>query len=593
MTQRAGAPRSTPDVRGIVARAIFVVPLVAAIVPPLLVARAAARFVVNVPFWDEWEMIPLLESARRGQLSIDALWAQHNEHRIMLPRLVWLAIAEVFGWNEPAMVAFNIVTAFGTLIVLALLIRRTVGRVAPAAANWVLLVASFLTFSFAQWENWTWGWQATIFLNVFAVTLAVWLLSRWNGRWAGLLAPIAASVVGALSFGAGLVFLALLPAAVLLAPGERTRWTRVAQTLVVGAIVVICAAVYLTGWHHPSYHPSVGTCLAEPASFARYVLAYLGAGIGAQGARSAVTWGAAGIALFAGCAAWLAFGPLPRRDAVLPWALLAAYAAMNAAITGIGRVGFGVEQALSPRYVTMAMLFWVSLAAVVALSGKGFIERRGAIARLAFTGFVAAAALLAARTYASSWRGGEQGLASREAILRLGADCVRHADVAPDACLQRVYPNPETIRARVPILRELGVGPFAARGLERPLAAYALVEERGGQIDGLTVTQSLDVEQVAVHGWAADPMRRRPPATVLIAVDGDVIGRTAPAFRRRDVATALGRAFRQSGWRFLTPAFQFGAGSHLIEAYAVVDDNRLARLDGARSFTIDGQPLRR
>src|SRR5689334_6001408 len=121
-----------PEARGIVHRLISVAPLVAATVPPLLVARAAARFVVDVPSWDEWEMIPVLEAASRGQLSIDMLWAQHNEHRIMLPRLVWLGIARIFGWNEPAMVAFNVVTAFGTLIVLALLIRRTVGRVAPA-----------------------------------------------------------------------------------------------------------------------------------------------------------------------------------------------------------------------------------------------------------------------------------------------------------------------------------------------------------------------------------------------------------------------------------------------------------------------------
>src|ERR1051326_737287 len=129
------------EVRRIVTRATFLAPLVAAAVPPLLVARAAARSVVNVPFWDEWEIVPLLGPANRSQISIDVLWAQHNEHRIVLPRLVWLGMARMFGWNEPAMVAFNVATAFATLTVLTLLIRRTVGRVAPAAANWVVLVA--------------------------------------------------------------------------------------------------------------------------------------------------------------------------------------------------------------------------------------------------------------------------------------------------------------------------------------------------------------------------------------------------------------------------------------------------------------------
>ena len=53
-------------------------------------------------------------------------------------------------------------------------------------------------------------------------------------------------------------------------------------------------------------------------------------------------------------------------ERLLPWCTLALFALLSATVTGVGRVGFGAEQALTSRYATIAGL--LLLATVVALA---------------------------------------------------------------------------------------------------------------------------------------------------------------------------------------------------------------------------------
>src|SRR5262245_8231871 len=45
-------------------------------------------FAVNVPFMDDWQFVPLLEKAKEGTLNFQDLWAPHDEHRLLLPRII-------------------------------------------------------------------------------------------------------------------------------------------------------------------------------------------------------------------------------------------------------------------------------------------------------------------------------------------------------------------------------------------------------------------------------------------------------------------------------------------------------------------------
>ena len=63
---------------------------------------------VDVFYWDQWELVPVVDKAFQGTLSFADLWAQHNEHRPFFPRLVMVSLAWATGWNVWAGVTANV-----------------------------------------------------------------------------------------------------------------------------------------------------------------------------------------------------------------------------------------------------------------------------------------------------------------------------------------------------------------------------------------------------------------------------------------------------------------------------------------------------
>src|ERR1051325_5649941 len=77
----------------------FILFVFAIVTPASLVIFVILRFGVDVPYWDDWAFVSLLERIHAGKLSIRDLFAQHNEHRMIFPRLVKLGLTHFTGWN--------------------------------------------------------------------------------------------------------------------------------------------------------------------------------------------------------------------------------------------------------------------------------------------------------------------------------------------------------------------------------------------------------------------------------------------------------------------------------------------------------------
>jgi hypothetical protein len=58
------------------------------VLPALLLLADIRAFAVNIPFMDDWQFVPLLEKAKNGNLTFRELWAPHDEHRLLLPRII-------------------------------------------------------------------------------------------------------------------------------------------------------------------------------------------------------------------------------------------------------------------------------------------------------------------------------------------------------------------------------------------------------------------------------------------------------------------------------------------------------------------------
>jgi hypothetical protein len=424
-----------------------------------------ARTAVNVPYWDQWQLAPLLLDWMHGQLDPRDLWAQHNEHRLVFPRLAMLGLARLSGWNVRWEIAASIVANLLTLALLARALVQAVRPVHPALAPWLVLAASLLTFSPSQWENWTWGWQLQIFMNLLAIAGMAALLVDWDGRWPRLVACLVLAAVALGSFASGLVVMVLLPVAAAAWPGRTAFGTRRPQALAATLACAAMTAAYFTGFQYPPHHPTPAQALAQPLAYGAYVLAYLGAGLCSWDWRLAAWWGGGGLLALAGLALHVATaGPGYRRGLAVAL-FLGAYAVLNATMTGLGRAGVGVGHALSARYISISAFFWVgvallgSLAAARALSGPAASERV-VTRRLVLAGALGGVLSMAALGYARSWAVGQVKMREQRTTLRSLRACLNMKAGPPPSCLARLSPLPGKVVEVATALRAHGLGPL-------------------------------------------------------------------------------------------------------------------------------------
>jgi hypothetical protein len=325
---------------------------------------------VPVPYMDQWELVPLLQKMYTHHLQFADLWAQHNEHRILVPKVVMLILARLSGWNIWWEFITSFVIAGGTLVLLYSMLKRAFPDRVP---GWLLVAFSLVVFSPIQSENWLWGWQIQIFMNVIGVVLAVWALDRWPDKLRGVLIAIGGAFLATYSFSNGLFcWIAILPVFLMRRP---CKWAYLLLWSIAAA-----AAIGLYLWHYvkPVNHPSAMLFLQQPWRWLQYALLYIGGPLTLGPSAIALT-GAGVIVLVIGITMLILVLRQSRtRLAVLaPWLALASYAVISAFVTGVGRMGFPLGQALSSRYTTFSSLSILSILVIVALWIAGSRQPRG------------------------------------------------------------------------------------------------------------------------------------------------------------------------------------------------------------------------
>ncbi|MBX3177103.1 MAG: hypothetical protein KF886_07080 [Candidatus Hydrogenedentes bacterium] len=456
-------------------RTMIAVCLGLAALPALALLYKLYHYGLYFPYWDAWHFALFLEKAAGEGVGLADFWAQHNEHRSVFPRLVMYALASLSGWNVAWELAANVLLATATLLLLA---RAAWLPFPPGERPWWLIpLFAFLVYSWAQMENWIWGWQIHVFLNVAAVVFAALLLSGPQLTPLRFAASIFAVVVASFSFANGLLAWIALAPLVLLRPGI-AREARIIYSLLWIAAGLLVIQLYLIDYAKPGVSPSIGAVLRAPRQFLGFVVLYLGAPI--TGLFTRLPWH--GVALPAGPLDYLAgavgllalpllAARLYRNDRaslapMLPWAGLALYVLGSAAVTAAGRAALGLDQAMTSRYTTITTLYWCALAALVALHVRAFpvqaldCPRRrrvyGALASGLFLAF-----LLASLASQRAW---EQNARWKQ----MGWEALRAGHLAP-LYLQDLCWDPVELRDRfLPILRERQLAGFG--GENRPVA---------------------------------------------------------------------------------------------------------------------------
>jgi len=317
------------------------------------------RRYLPIPYWDMW--FGYVGFMTRSDLSTwQAWWGQHNEHRILLSRLLFWVDYRLFGASLASLIVVNYVLAAWAAVLFVWALRERIG--ALHARNGALTLAGLVVvviFSWLQSENFNWAFQSQFFLAQTVPLAALLALYRaqttLSTSWF-----IAAAALGVLACGTMANGVAALPMLVVMAAlcGASLRRICLLAVLTVGML-----AYYFNDYQSANASRSIEAVARHAVDLIQYTLVYLGGPvyIGTGGNAPA----AAGAGLFLAVAAVYFMSLASRRkerDALgIALALFILYVASTALLTALGRYDHGVGQAASSRYQTPTLMAWTAL----------------------------------------------------------------------------------------------------------------------------------------------------------------------------------------------------------------------------------------
>ncbi len=406
---------------------------------------------VNVPFYDHWELVPIIQHIRAGHFYITDFWWQHNEHRIIIPNIVLTISAMLTHWNTIAECFISFLVSIVSFVLLLKTLGRTTDDLKCKFPLWLPVVLSVIWFSPVQVENWLWGWQLEWFLNVLGVILVAYALSKVKNKdlsVQNLLLAVAGGILAQFSLGNGTI---LWPVVVIILLYKGIPFMKTASVASVG---IITTALYYHHYVTPTY-PSKTLFLKQPISFTRYVFVYLGRPLTFLH-TGAVVMGAALLVLFLCLNVYLLAKNRAVFNKFLPWLLLESYAIGSACITAVSRLGLGLSQAYSSRYTTIAMLLLIGLVVQLSFLRDSLLKSLNPRLRKLALGCTAIVFVVLILTNVA-W-GVHSASKNRSELLAIRA-CTSIENPSNE-CLLTTYPYPGIVRSRLIYLKQIHWGGY-------------------------------------------------------------------------------------------------------------------------------------
>lgn len=451
-----------------------------------------------VPYWDMWNgYLGFFAALSEGDWT--AWWVQHNEHRIVLARLLfWLDLTLFRGLGIFLLCMNFVLLGLVFLTFFACLRKQTsVDADRPALLVMAALLLSW-TFSWSQHENLVWSFQSQFILAQLVPLLALFFQSRSIEKGqGGRLDFFMALLLGVLSAGTMANGILILPLMVIYSLLMRAGMKRHAFLAVVCAFTL--SAYFFD--YSSSDNSLFQALLDNPLEVIQYVLLYLGGPVyylSPAPTALQLALASGGLLIFiAAILAWFELASKASNPTRLALLIFLLYVGGTAVATASGRVSLGVEQALSSRYMTPALAAWAALGVLLAPSFLRFYYRFKITYLIAGIGF---SSLLTAHQVNALNSPDDELYQRRLAFLavELGIDDAER--------LKRIFPTSEYL---LHFSREYGDKEWSAFGVEpfrnaRNRIGSREQEKSPQQCDG-DLTEVLPIENEAryrrVRGW--------------------------------------------------------------------------------------------
>ena len=519
---------------------------------------------IRYPYEDMWNIVEEL-GTHNGHLPLAVLWSQHNEHRIPFARLLQeIDLLWFHGRNNSLYFAIYSLQFF-SLFVWAYMMRKV-----AAWPVWLVTagcgLAAFALFWISQFQSLTplgvliLPGSAFGVLAVFAVALAI-VSPAWRSAW--LIAGIATAFICESTLANGML---LWPLLVVLA--VRFRLSRKMCTLL-GGVGAVAILLYFLGYKSPGNQSPLQS-FSHPAALVDYFLTYLGApwfGFNPQFAGSIALLGFAFVTIF------YLYELVRTKPRLFPLSVLSIgmFALLSGMVTAVGRVSYGPAQAISSRYESSVLLFWLCVA-VYAIHISSLRQTRLALLT-AMAAIVADSAILP--TFQKAF-GDAQTYTRRldEGALPIFSD-VRD----PGETQNKLYVPIQWVYEQRSWLQSLHTAYYADPKylhMDRPLASIYFATENTRCLGVVEKTVKVP-DQIypgwSLTGWAWD-REKRAPVDEIVGVNASqvIIGSGLSASFRPDLLKTVSQVTNpNAGWH------AYLRGSQSLEnsaIYGVVDGGR-------------------
>ena len=554
---------------------------------------------VNVPYWDQWEVADIVVKAFDGRLSLKDLTFQQNESRLVFPRLLFIGLAYLTGYD----VRYEMWGSFCLGCLVAYNIYR-LGRLTLGdnlrQEIFLLFLASLMIFSLMQWENWFWGIQLSFFVPIVSVTSILSVVySSFSVQTKFALSGLLATV-STFSFAHGMVCWVIVFPVLALRTWEELKTKR----WLIGCWWVALAVnigLYFSNYVKPAQHPSFAEAWTNLTAALGYFFALLGGPLG---------WGTklnhfhqamgVGFGMFVLFLLLCLYSVRHRDDSLvlyrtLGWITLGSYTLASAGVTTLGRLGLGMDTALSSRYGTFTVPLIVALVYLVPIALDIYRKKSSLQAAPWMTGcaFFLTTVLIffhvatTRSAFAATERNWRNRLQAKAALLFIST--------LPSQSLTRImYPGLESLKYYAEGLDRHGL---LSPGLRKSLSIENGEQRRTMPIDACGWFDLIQLKEDTTYfarGWAMLSDRKEPADGIVLAyeeADGSfaifdlVVKRT----QRPDVAQAFRRPRRLAlGWEHSFKLPQINGKPTKVAAWALdATTGKVCKLNG--SYLIDAQ----
>jgi len=298
---------------------------------------------------DQWEIVRDLMREGGTFLPPSMLWAQHNEHRIVVGRLAALVDMWLFGGRTASLVIEVFLVQIASAFLFLWMFRRF-----HKGSKTMLITAAGLFFfcmlSPLQMENLLWGWQITYVFPEFAAPAAFACLIFYPVATGKGKTRLAKALL-ALSLAAGAGATASMADGILVWPvltllAFSMALPRRIQLLIAG-VGGAMIALYLYGYHRPPWTPPLGAKILYPLGLLKYFVTYFrwswDPSLPAQLPSFSDLMTGLAIAVSIGMSAWALWRARTGLDALKVFlAACTLFALMAAVMTSIGRLDLGI-----------------------------------------------------------------------------------------------------------------------------------------------------------------------------------------------------------------------------------------------------------